>query len=83
MTSRAEHGLPEFPPGHPQDDEPVVTLRDYFAAAAISRSIEVIADFVMVEPGFEPNTVKLSEIVVRSAKLAGAVADAMLAERAK
>lgn len=60
-----------------------MSLRDYFAAAAISRCIEVAAEFVMLEPGFEPNTRKLSEIMLRASKAAFHVADDMLAERSK
>jgi hypothetical protein len=62
---------------------PPMTLRDYFAAAAISRCIEVAAQFVMEEPDFEPDSVKLSEIMRRAAGFAGVVADIMLKERSK
>jgi len=58
-----------------------MSLRDYFAAAALNRSIEVIAQFVVLEDGFRPGERNLSEIRDRAATLAYSIADAMLKER--
>ena len=60
-----------------------LTKREWFAGMALSRSVEVIAQFVMEEPGFKPGTRKLSEIVERASILSFACADAMLKESAK
>lgn len=60
-----------------------MTLRDYFAAAAIGRSIEVVAQFIQDDPTFVDQTVGLSEVRDRAATLAFSIADAMLAEREK
>ena len=64
-------------------NQPGMTLRDYFAAAALSRCIEIAAEFMMTEPDFESDTRGLSEMMRRAAGYAMFTADAMLAERAK
>lgn len=94
MTEPSATGGPAFPRPYSQHDDANskldnfaeqdgMTLRDYFAAAALSRCIEVAAEFVMMEPDFVAGERKLSEIMIRAAKLAVFAADALLKERAK
>lgn len=60
-------------------DQTGMTLRQWYAGQALSRSIEVAAQFVMEEPDFKPDTVGLLELMRRAAGYAVAAADALIA----
>ena len=75
--------FPQAPNGHPDNQKQGMTLRDYFAAKTIDRSIQAIAQFVQEDPAFEDQTVGLSEMRDRAVQLAFSIAYAMLKERTK
>ena len=66
--------FPQAPDGHPDNKKPGMSLRDYFAAAALNR---------LLAWDFAADMEKFPKYSTNAAQTAYAMADAMLAERDK